>query len=77
MITESQWIELFREEVKYQMKQKNMSQRELADRSRLAESTVCDVIYGRRIPNTRTVVNVAYALEMDVGQLIDFGHLIE
>lgn len=77
MITEVQWIELFREEVKHYMKTKNMSQRELADRSRLSESTICDVIHGRRIPSTRTCVNIAHALDVSVDELIDFGQLIE
>lgn len=77
MISETQWIESFAEEVKYYMKLKHMSQRELADRSRLAESTICDVIYGRRIPNFRTVSNIAHGLGVSIEELADFGQLIE
>ena len=77
MISETQWIKSFADEVKFYMKQKKITQRELADRSRLAESTICDVIYGRRIPNFRTVSNIAHGLGVGIEALADFGQLIE
>ena len=77
MISETQWIESFTEEVKFYMKQKKMSQRDLADKARLAESTICDVMYGRRIPRFRTVSNIAYGLGVSIEDIADFGQLIE
>ena len=77
MISEKQWIESFKEELKYYMKEKNISQRELADRSRLDESTISRCLRENKIPNARTINNIAHALGVDVGQLMDFGHLIE
>ena len=77
MISEVEWIKYFAEEVKYHMKQKRMSQREFADRSRLAESTICDVIYGRRIPSFRTVYNIAYGLGVGIEELTDFGSIMK
>lgn len=77
MISEVQWTKYFAEEVKCYMKQKKMSQRELADKSRLAESTICDVVYGRRIPSFRTVHNIAYGLGVGIEELTDFGSIIE
>lgn len=77
MISEKQWVESFKEELKYYMEEKNISQRELADRSRLAESTISKCLHGDKIPNCRTINNIAYALGIDPAQLIDFGQLIE
>lgn len=77
MISEVEWIRYFAEEVKYHMKQKHMSQRDLADRSRLAESTISDVIRGNKLPSIRTVYNIAYGLGVGIEELTDFGQLIE
>lgn len=77
MISEVQWMKSFAEEVKYHMKQKRMSQRELADRSRLAESTISDVIRCNKLPSFRTVSNIAHGLGVGIEELADFGQLIE
>lgn len=77
MIGEVEWIKYFAEEVKFHMKQKKMSQRELADRSRLAESTISDVIRGHKLPSIRTVYNIAYGLGVGIEEIADFGQLIE
>ena len=77
MISEVQWIQYFAEEVKYQMKQKKMTQRELADRSRLAESTISDVIHGNKLPSIRTVYNISFGLGVGIDELTDFGSIME
>lgn len=77
MINEKQWVESFKEELKYYMKERRLTQRELADCSRLAESTISKCLHGDKMPNARTINNIAYALNIDVGQLMDFGQLIE
>ena len=59
------------------MKQKKMTQRELADRSRLAESTISDVIRGNKLPSIRTVYNIAYGLGVGIEELTDFGSIME
>ena len=77
MISELQWIKSFTEELKYYMKERNMNQRELAQRSGLAESTISDYVHGNKIPTIRGVNNIAIALNIGVEQLIDFGQIIE
>ena len=77
MISEVQWIESFVEELKYYMEEKNISQRELARKANLAESTVSDYIHGLRMPTVRGINNIARALNIGIEQLIDFGQMIE
>lgn len=77
MISETQWIEAFVEELKYYMNEKHISQRELSKLSGLAESTISDYIHGLRMPGIRAVNNIAIALGVGVEQLIDFGNMIE
>lgn len=77
MISEVQWINAFVDELKYYMKERNMSQRELAQKSGLGESTISEYIHGLRMPTIRGVNNIAIALNVGVEQLIDFGQMIE
>lgn len=77
LISELRWIELFSNELNELIKERNLTQKDLAEMSCLAESTVSQYIHGLRVPNLRAIINMSYALDIDPGELIDFGQRIE
>lgn len=75
-MTEVEWLATFSEELKTCLKERNMTQRELADKSGLAESTISDYVHGSRLPGLMAAINLSYALNMDIGELVDFGQRV-
>lgn len=73
---ESEWMDIFGDNLLEMLKESNMTQRDLANKARLAESTVNDYIHKRKMPGVRAIVNIAYALNCSVSDLIDFGDRI-
>ena len=76
MISSLQWMQQFAEEVKYYLKENHMTQRDLADKAGLAESSISEYLNSTSIPSTTAVINIAYALDVEVNELIDFGSRI-
>ena len=73
---ESEWMDMFAEELIAALQDRNMTQRELADAAGLAESCISDYVHRRKMPGVRAVINISYALDMEVGELIDFAQMI-
>ena len=76
MITEYRWLERFGENLKMMLKERGMSQRDLAEVSGLAESTISQYLHGHRLPTVKSVINIAHALGCSVNELADFGEMI-
>lgn len=70
---EREWRREFAHKLMAMMKERGLSQGELARRSGLAVSTINAYLSQYRTPNVRGVINIAYALGWDVSELIDFG----
>lgn len=76
-MTEIEWMNIFGDNLVDILKDANMSQRELAGEMRVSESTISNYIHKRKIPSVRTIVNMAYALNINTDELIDFGDRID
>lgn len=76
MLTEARWLEMFSEELVYILKDRHISQRDLADMSGLSYGAISNYINKTRIPNIKAIINISYALHVDPGELIDFGQRI-
>lgn len=72
-MSESEWLDLFGDNLRFMLYEANMTQRELADAAGLSESVVSDYINKRKMPGIRAVLNIANALDVDIGELIDYG----
>lgn len=72
-MSESEWLDLFGDNLRFMLYEANMTQRELADAAGLSESVVSDYINKRKMPGIRAVLNIAHALDVDVAELIDYG----
>ena len=53
-----------------------ISQRELAQRTGLNVSTINRYVTKQMVPSSIAIVNISYALNCDVGELIDFGRRV-
>lgn len=76
-MTEQEWIGIFGDNLADMLKDANMTQKELADAAGISESMVSDYIHKRRAPRLRAIINIAYALNCSVDELMDFEEMIE
>ena len=72
-----EWKEIFAENLKSVLEEKGMTQRDLADDSGIAMSSISDYLTKRQIPGVVSIINIAYALDMEVSELIDFDERID
>lgn len=75
-MSELEWMDIFADNLVDILKYANMTQRELADVSGLAESTISQYISKKRLPSIPSIINISYALDIDINELIDFGERI-
>ena len=72
-MTEVEWLDIFGDNLKSMLEHANMTQMELAEYSGLSKAAISRYINKERIPSLRAIINISYALECDVGELIDFN----
>lgn len=75
-MTETQWLMIFGDNLIDLMARAGMSQRDLADEIGVSESTISKYIHKMSVPGVRTLVNMAYALDCSLDELMDFGDRI-
>lgn len=67
----------FGSDLKFAMKSAKVSQRELALRSGLNQSTISRYINGEQIPTLTAFINITNALECEPDELVNFYETIE
>lgn len=72
-----EWRNIFAENLKSILDEKGMSRKELAEDSGVSSTAISEYISGRQTPNIMAVVNIAYALDMEVSDLVDFDERID
>lgn len=75
-MTEVEWLDIFGDNLREIMSDKGYSQRELADATGLSECMISYYVNKRCIPSVRAIINMAYELNMDLNDFIDFGDRI-
>lgn len=76
-MTESEWLDIFGDNLVDLMQDTNMTQRELADATGLSESNISRYIHKQQMPTLKAIINIAYVFDCDVSELIDFGDRIK
>lgn len=76
-MSEIEWIDIFGDNLVDMLKDARMTQKELAEESRVSNATISNYIHKKQMPNTRALVNIAYALNCSLNDLMDFGDDIE
>ena len=76
-MSEVEWIDVFGDNLVDMLKDARMTQKELAEEARVSNATISNYIHKKQMPNTRALVNIAYALNCSLNDLMDFGDDIE
>lgn len=59
------------------LKERNMSQKELADKSYLSEACVSKIIQGQRLPSAKSIINISRAFDLDVIDIIQYEGIVK
>lgn len=75
-MSELEWLDIFGDNLVSLLRDARMTQRELADAAGLSESTISSYIHKTKIPSLKAIINIAYAFDISMDELIDFGDMI-
>ena len=76
-MTLKEWTEMFGENLSELMEERHMTQRDLAKASNLSIGSINSYINSQSPPGVKAIINLSYALDVDVAELLDFGDIIE
>lgn len=76
-MTREDWMENFGENLQDILTEKKLKQSDLAKMTKTPASTISGYVKGRVMPSTEFIVKLAYAIDADYFDLIDFGDTIE
>lgn len=76
-MTEVEWMEIFGDNLVDILNDANMSQRELADATGVAESTISNYINKRTLPKITALINISEELDISIDELVYFGDRIK
>ena len=74
---EYEFLRIFSDNLRYSLNYANMSQRDLADVIGVDESTISRYLRGQRMPTAKIIVNMAYALDCNIDELIPCEELVK
>lgn len=72
-MTEMEWRKIFKDRLIFMMRRANITQCELAEKSGVSQPAISCYMAGRKTPNVKAVVNLAYVLGCTIEDLVDFG----
>lgn len=76
-MTQDEWREIFGRNLSDILEETGMSQNELSKITGLSKSRISDYVNGCSTPSVFAIINMAYALELDISEFIDFEETIE
>lgn len=71
-MTQNEWKKLFGDNLAEILKERGMTQSDLARDTGMSVSRISDYVSKRAAPTIFAAINIAYALDMDVSELVDF-----
>ena len=75
-MTQNEWRRIFSNNLMDILDEKGMSRSQLARDTGLSISRISDYINERATPTIFAIINIAYALDMDISELVDFDERI-
>ena len=76
-MTQEEWKNTFGDNLASILQEQGMTQNELAKATGLSTSRISDYIHGYSAPSIFAIINMAYVLELDIGEFVDFEETIE
>lgn len=75
-MSELEWLDIFAGNLAEILWDIGMTQKELAELTGLSEGTISKYLTRQQMPGVKALVNIGYALNIDLNELIDFGDRI-
>lgn len=75
-MTQGEWKNIFGDNLADLLEEKGMSQNKLAKDSKVSMGAISDYINKFTAPSVFSIINMAYALDVDIDELVDFGDRI-
>lgn len=75
-MTKTEWLDKFSKKLNSLMIEQGYSQKSLAEETGLDRRTIARYINGDHIPTVRAIINLVYALDCSIDELIDFDERI-
>ena len=75
-MSEIEWMEIFSNNLTEIMRETGYSQEQLARETGISQATISRYINRQQIPSVKSIINIVYALNCDLRELIDFGDII-
>lgn len=75
-MTETEWLDIFSNNLIDVLNEQGYSQEELAYETNLSQSTISKYINKKQMPSLKAIINIAYTLDCSIDELIDFGEKI-
>ncbi len=75
-MSELEWMRTFSKNLRQMIDDSRMSQKEIAYNAGISEASLTNYIKGTRMPTAKAILNISYALDCDVSDLMDFGERI-
>lgn len=72
-----EWTESFGENLCDLLEERNMTQQELSRISGVSIGSINSYIHKQSPPGIKAIINISYALDVDLIDLIDFGDTID
>lgn len=76
-MNECEWLREFAENLSELMADVGFTQNKLAEETGLSQAAISNYLNAKQIPTIRSVMNIAYALDVSTDDLIDFGGMID
>lgn len=76
-MTQREWQNIFADNLESILLEKGMNQSQLARDAELSVSRISDYINKRAVPSVFAIINMAYALDMSIDELVDFDERID
>ena len=76
-MSEVERLKIFGDNLNELLGEKGVTQSELAEETGLSESSISCYMHKTKMPGVKAIINLAYALNCSIDELIDFGETIE
>ena len=75
-MSELEWLDIFGDNLVSLLKETRMSRRELADEIGVSEAMISYYINKRKMPSFKILLRMAYAFNISLDELVDFGEVV-
>lgn len=72
-MSELEWLDIFGDNLVSLLRETKMTRRELADEIGVSEAMISYYINKRKIPSFKILLRMAYAFNISLDELVDFG----